>query len=133
MSTQALEITGEEPLAADGSALDALKGFYRALVMVPQAFVTAWWQLALLRGVMGMTIAGLLPSIAKLVRHSVDDSRSGKTLGYLQSAQFSGQVVGPLVGAQIGAHVGLHQVFFVTGLLLAMCAGLNQWVRSRAR
>jgi len=103
-----------------------------ALVMVPQAFVTAWWQLALLRGVMGMTMAGLLPSIAKLVRQSVDDSHSGKALGYLQSAQFSGQVVGPLVGAQIGAHVGLHQVFFVTGLLLAMCAGLNQWARSRA-
>jgi len=103
-----------------------------ALVMVPQAFVTAWWQLALLRGVMGMTIAGLLPSIAKLVRHAVDDSDSGRTLGYLQSAQFSGQVVGPLVGAQIGAHVGLHQVFFVTAFLLAMCAVLNQWVRSRA-
>jgi len=103
-----------------------------ALVMVPQAFVTAWWQLAVLRGVMGMTIAGLLPSIAKLVRHSVDDSHSGKTLGYLQSAQFSGQVIGPLVGAQIGAHVGLHQVFFVTGLLLALCAALNYRVRSRA-
>jgi DHA1 family multidrug resistance protein-like MFS transporter len=102
-----------------------------ALVMLPQAFVTHWWQLALLRGVMGMTIAGLLPSIAKLVRQSVDESQSGTTLGYLQSAQFSGQVIGPLIGGQIGAHVGLQPVFFVTGLLLVMCAALNHWVRSR--
>ncbi|MFM0033370.1 MFS transporter [Paraburkholderia strydomiana] len=102
-----------------------------ALVMLPQAFVTHWWQLALLRGVMGMTIAGLLPSIAKLVRQSVDESQSGTTLGYLQSAQFSGQVVGPLIGGQIGAHIGLQPVFFVTALLLAICAGLNHWVRSR--
>jgi MFS family permease len=100
------------------------------LVMVPQAFVTQWWQLALLRVLMGMTIAGLLPSIARLVRHSVDEHHSGKTLGYLQSAQFTGQVVGPLIGGLIGARIGLHEVFFVTGSLLVLCAGLNQWARS---
>ncbi|MGO4576436.1 MFS transporter [Cupriavidus sp. 2TAF22] len=100
------------------------------LVMVPQAFVTQWWQLAILRGLMGMTLAGLLPAIAKLVRQSVDERESGKMLGYLQSAQFTGQVVGPLIGGQIGAHVGLHAVFYVTGLLLVACAGINQWGRS---
>lgn len=105
--------------------------FVTGLVMLPQAFVTEWWQLAILRGLMGMTIAGLLPAIAKLVRHSVSDSNSGKTLGYLQSAQFSGQVVGPLLGAQIGAHIGLHEVFFVTGGLLLLAALANQWVHTR--
>lgn len=100
-----------------------------AVVMVPQAFVTEWWQLAILRGLMGMTIAGLLPSIAKLVRQSVEENRSGKTLGYLQSAQFSGQVVGPLLGGQIGAHVGLQQVFLVTAVLLVLCAVMNRWIR----
>ncbi|WP_266182904.1 MFS transporter [Dyella humicola] len=100
-------------------------------LMLPQAFVTQWWQLALLRGLMGMTIAGLLPSVARLVRHAVDESKAGKTLGYLQSAQFSGQVIGPLVGGQIGAWVGLREVFFVTAALLALCAGLNQWIRVR--
>jgi DHA1 family multidrug resistance protein-like MFS transporter len=69
-----------------------------ALVMLPQAIVTHWWQLAMLRVLMGMTLAGLLPAIAKLIRQSVDDSSSGRMLGYLQSAQFTGQVAGPLVG-----------------------------------
>jgi DHA1 family multidrug resistance protein-like MFS transporter len=100
-----------------------------AVVLVPQAFVTQWWQLAILRGLMGMTLAGLLPSIAKEVRHAVADHNSGKTLGYLQSAQFSGQVIGPLIGGQIGAHVSLRAVFFVTSSLLLVCAGLNRWMR----
>ena len=99
------------------------------LVMLPQAFVTSWWQLAALRGLMGMTLAGLLPSIAKLIRHSVDEANSGRTLGYLQSAQFSGQVIGPLLGGLIGVHVGMRAVFFVTGFLLIACAGLAQRAR----
>jgi DHA1 family multidrug resistance protein-like MFS transporter len=99
------------------------------VAMVPQAFVTQWWQLAILRMLMGMTIAGLLPAIAKLVRHSVSENNTGKTLGYLQSAQFSGQVIGPLIGGQIGARAGLHEVFFVTGSLLILCAVVNQWAK----
>jgi len=98
-----------------------------ALVMVPQAFVTQWWQLAVLRGLMGMSMAGLLPAVAKGVRALVEDHQTGKTLGYLQSSQFAGQVVGPLIGGQIGAWVGLREVFFVTAVLLVLCAALNRW------
>jgi DHA1 family multidrug resistance protein-like MFS transporter len=101
------------------------------LVMIPQAFVSEWWQLAGLRALMGMTLAGLLPSIAKLARHAVDESRTGQMLGYLQSAQFSGQVMGPIIGGQIAVYLGVHSVFFVTGSLLVACAGLAQWARNR--
>ncbi|MEW6343791.1 MAG: MFS transporter [Pseudomonadota bacterium] len=99
------------------------------LVMIPQAFVVEWWQLAGLRVLMGMTLAGLLPSIAKLARQSVDESKTGQMLGYLQSAQFCGQVVGPVIGGAIGVSLGLHSVFFVTGTMLVACAGLAQWAR----
>ncbi|NLP63651.1 MFS transporter [Paraburkholderia sacchari] len=102
-----------------------------ALAMLPQAFVTQWWQLAALRVLMGMTLAGLLPSIGKLVRQSVDERSTGQMLGYLQSAQFGGQVIGPVIGGQIGVALGLHSVFFVTAVLLAACAGLAYRVRSR--
>jgi MFS family permease len=101
-----------------------------ALAMLPQAYVTHWWQLAALRGVMGMSLAGLLPSVAKLVRNSVKDNQSGKMLGYLQSAQFSGQVIGPVLGGQIGVHFGFHWVFFVTSFSLLACAALNQWAKT---
>jgi MFS family permease len=101
------------------------------LVMVPQAFVREWWQLAALRGLMGMSLAGLLPAIAKLARHAVDENRTGTMLGYLQSAQFSGQVLGPILGGQIAVHLGMHSVFFVTGSLLVACAGFAHWARGR--
>jgi DHA1 family multidrug resistance protein-like MFS transporter len=101
-----------------------------AIVMIPQAFVTKWWELAALRGVMGMTLAGLLPAITKLVRHAVDERKSGKTLGYLQSSQYAGQVIGPLIGGLIGVHVGMRAVFFVTGALLLACAAMNRWAKN---
>ncbi|MGC2036375.1 MFS transporter [Paraburkholderia caledonica] len=101
------------------------------IAMIPQAFVTQWWQLAGLRLLMGMSLAGLLPAISKLARHSVDESKTGQMLGYLQSAQFSGQVIGPVIGGQIGVALGLHSVFFVTGSLLIACAGLAQWARKQ--
>ncbi|WP_227247366.1 MFS transporter [Paraburkholderia caribensis] len=101
------------------------------LVMLPQAFVHQWWQLAALRALMGMSLAGLLPAIAKLARHAVDESKTGQMLGYLQSAQFSGQVIGPVIGGQIAVHFGMHSVFFVTGSLLVVCAGFAQWARGR--
>jgi MFS family permease len=101
------------------------------LIMIPQAFVTHWWTLAALRGLMGMTLAGLLPAITKLVRHSVAEGESGKMLGYLQSSQYAGQVIGPLIGGQIGVHVGMRSVFFVTGALLIGCAVLDRWVKNR--
>lgn len=102
-----------------------------ALAMVPQAWVVHWWQLAALRVAMGMSLAGLLPSIGKLARQSVDERATGQMLGYLQSAQFSGQVLGPLAGGVIGVHLGLHSVFFATAALLAACAGLAHWARGR--
>ena len=101
------------------------------IVMIPQAFVTHWWQLAALRGVMGMTLAGLLPAIAKLVRQAVHERHSGKMLGYLQSSQYAGQVIGPLIGGAIGVHLGLRYVFFVTGALLLGCAVLDRWAKEK--
>jgi MFS family permease len=84
-----------------------------------------------LRGLMGMTLSGLLPAIAKFVRHAVDERKSGKMLGYLQSAQYAGQVVGPLIGDLIGVHLGMRSVFFVTGALLIGCGALDGWAKNR--
>ena len=36
-----------------------------------------------------------------------------------------------ILGGLIGVHVGLQAVFFVTGFLLILCAGVAQWVRPR--
>ncbi len=97
------------------------------VVMIPQAFVTNWWQLAALRFLMGMALAGLLPAVAKVLRQTVPDAALGKVLGYSQSAQYAGQVLGPLAGGAIGGLIGMRSVFLVTSALLLTGAGLNQW------
>lgn len=93
-----------------------------AVLLIPQAFVTAGWQLVLLRFLMGLSLGGLLPCIAAVIRHSVPDGTAGRMLGYSVSAQYAGQVTGPLIGGWIGGQAGMHWVFLGTSALMAMGA-----------
>ncbi|RAU41508.1 MULTISPECIES: MFS transporter [unclassified Pseudomonas] len=93
-----------------------------AVLLVPQAFVTAAWQLVGLRFLMGIALGGLLPCIAAIIRHSVPDAVAGRMLGYSTSSQYVGQVLGPLTGGYLGGHFGMSIVFIVTSALMAGCA-----------
>jgi len=98
-----------------------------ALLLIPQALVTAGWQLIALRFLMGLALGGLLPCIAAVVRHNVPDHFAGTILGYSISSQFAGQVLGPLVGGFIGGHVGMRAVFLGTCALMLAGAAYNWW------
>ena len=100
-----------------------------ALLLVPQAFVTAGWQLVLLRLLMGLSLGGLLPCIASVIRHSVPERAAGQMLGYSVSAQYTGQVLGPLLGGFVGGHIGMRAVFLGTCMLMACGAAWNAWAR----
>ncbi|AHF74546.1 major facilitator superfamily MFS_1 [Candidatus Sodalis pierantonius str. SOPE] len=76
-----------------------------AVLLIPQAFVTAGWQLVALRFCMGLALGGLLPCIASVIRHSVPE-------------------------AKVGGHLGMRPVFLGTCLLLAIGAGFNQLCRN---
>jgi MFS family permease len=102
-----------------------------SVVLIPQAFVTGWWQLGILRFLLGMSLAGLLPSVAKVIRHSVPEHLLGKVLGYSQSSQYAGQVIGPLMGGAIGAHFGMRSVFIATSAMTLIGAAAN-WLCQRA-
>lgn len=78
-----------------------------AVLLIPQAFVTAGWQLVALRFCMGLALGGLLPCIASVIRHSVP-------------------------AAKVGGHLGMRPVFLGTCLLLAIGAGFNQLCRNAA-
>ncbi len=97
-----------------------------AVLLIPQAFVTAGWQLVALRFLMGMALGGLLPCVASVIRHSVPHGIAGKMLGYSTSAQYAGQVLGPLLGGFVGGHFGMRAVFLGTCVLMAVGAIYNQ-------
>ncbi len=94
-------------------------------LLVPQAFVTSGWQLVALRFLMGLSLGGLLPCIASVIRHSVPERSAGSMLGYSISAQYTGQVAGPLLGGFVGGHFGMRSVFLGTCVLLLAGAAWN--------
>ncbi|KQX91913.1 MFS transporter [Variovorax sp. Root473] len=102
-----------------------------ALLLVPQAFVTSGWQLVVLRFLMGLSLGGLLPCIASVIRHNAPERVAGNMLGYSTSAQYTGQVAGPLLGGFVGGHIGMRAVFLGTCVLMAAGAGWN-WLAQRA-
>lgn len=95
------------------------------VLILPQAVVTAPWQLIALRFLVGLSLGGLLPCVAAVIRHNVPDNIAGRTLGYSVSAQFAGQVVGPLLGGFVGGHLGLRAVFIATSAMLVGGAAYN--------
>jgi MFS family permease len=100
------------------------------VLLIPQAFVTNVWQLVALRFLMGMSLAGLLPSINATIRHNVPDGAAGTILGYGTSAQYTGQVVGPVIGGFVGGHLGMRAVFLATTVVIFGGAAYN-WIVSR--
>jgi MFS family permease len=98
-----------------------------AALLVPQAFVTSGVQLVVLRFLMGLALAGLLPCITSVIRHSVPDRSAGYILGYATSANYAGQVTGPLAGGFVGAHFGMPAVFLITSGLMLGGALFNGW------
>jgi len=103
-----------------------------AVLLVPQAFVTASWQLVFLRFLMGLALGGLLPCIAAVIRHNVPDRIAGNILGISTSSQYAGQVIGPLAGGFVGGHIGMRAVFIGTAVLMAGGAVYNWLARPKA-
>jgi MFS family permease len=93
-----------------------------ALLLIPQALVTAGWQLIALRFLMGLALGGLLPCVTAIIRHSLPQAITGRVLGYSTSSQYAGQVAGPLLGGFVGGHIGMRAVFFGTSVLMALGA-----------
>lgn len=104
-----------------------------AVLLIPQAFVIAGWQLVALRFLMGLSLGGLLPCVAAVIRHNVPARVSGSMLGYSTSSQYVGQVAGPVVGGFIGGHVGMRAVFLGTCVIMAGGALWNYAAQARMR
>ena len=92
------------------------------VLFIPQAFVAHAWQLGVLRFLLGLAIAGLLPSINSLIKQSTPELITGRIFGYNQSAQFLGVFLGSVFGGQMAAIFGIQYVFFFTGALLMVNA-----------
>ena len=92
------------------------------LVSIPQGFVTAPWQLGVLRFFHGIAIAGLMPSTNNLIRQLAPPALMGRIFGFNQSAQFIGMFSGAFFGGQLAALIGIRSLFLLVAALLIVNA-----------
>jgi len=98
-----------------------------AAVAIPQAFVTTALQLAILRGIHGMFVGGIMPTANALLTQSTAPERRGSVLGLSSGAQSGGRAVGPSLGAAAAASWGMGSTFLLNGGVFLLLSGLIAW------
>ncbi|MBN2875157.1 MAG: MFS transporter [Spirochaetales bacterium] len=88
------------------------------LFYLPQGFVTAPWQLLLLRLGSGIFLGGTMPSVNALIATLADKDKQGATYGLSSSISNAGAALGPAMGATLATAAGYHSVFFATSAIL---------------
>ena len=89
-----------------------------ACSFLPQGFVTRSWQLGALRFILGIGVAGLMPSINNLIRQNTPAVCLGRIFGVNQFAQFMGMFIGAFAGGAIAAATGIRNLFLITAAML---------------
>jgi MFS family permease len=102
--------------------------FATALLYVPQYWVSSVNQLYVLRGLVGLTIGGMLATASTLLSLSTPRERRGAAIGLSAGVNAAGQAVGQLGGSALATAFGIRSVFlFTAGVLgaVTVVAGLG--------
>ncbi|HIY91484.1 MFS transporter [Companilactobacillus sp. HBUAS56275] len=75
------------------------------------------WELVVLRFVLGISDAALIPSIQVLTIQNVPNSIFGRIFSYNQSAQAMGNVLGPMLAAVIATGFGYKSIFLFSAII----------------
>lgn len=93
---------------------------FAGIIFIPQAFVKNPWQLMGLRFFLGLSAAGLNPSINAIIKKITPDKIVGRAFGFNMSAQYFGTFGGSILGGQVAAFLGIKYIFFITSTLLLL-------------
>mgnify|MGYP001190137631 CR=1 FL=1 len=89
-----------------------------SVVFVPHAMVNTVWQLLIIRFILGIFMAGLLPSVNALIRKYTPDGMESRAYSFNTSAMSLGNMLGPIVGGALSGWAGIEGVFIFTAALL---------------
>jgi len=94
-------------------------GFLAAiLILIPTAFVTAVWQLGLLRFLSGIADSTLLPAVQSLLTKTTPQAITSRIFAYNQSFQAIGSVLGPLFGTVVALYFGYPGIFIAAAIMM---------------
>ncbi len=99
------------------------------IVFVPMYFVQTTWQLGILRFLLGLSSAAMLPAVQTVLTVDVPQEAFGRIFSYNQSSQAIGGVLGPLLGSVISSAFSYQAVFLFTAGFLLLNLILLQSVR----
>lgn len=94
--------------------------FAAGVIYFPGAFIADYWQLVLIRFLLGVTMGGLIPLRVAYIRQEAPIAIQGEVLGYNTSLQFLGNLIGPSMGGMISGFFGFSSVFLTTSILLLL-------------
>jgi len=92
--------------------------FISGIVYLPGAAVTDYWQLVIIRFVLGIAIGGIIPVRIAYIRQEAPIAMQGEVLGYNTSLRFLGNIIGPMLGGFISSYFGFSAVFLSTSVLM---------------
>ncbi|HWJ79788.1 MAG TPA: MFS transporter [Niallia sp.] len=92
--------------------------FVAGIVYFPGGFVNHYWQLLIIRFILGVAIGGMIPVRIAYIRQEVPIAMQGEVMGYETSLRFLGNIIGPSLGGMIAGNFGFSMVFFSTSMLL---------------
>lgn len=92
------------------------------IIFIPQDFVSNPWQLMGLRFILGLTAAGLTPSVNVLIMKITPVPITGRVFGFAMSAGYLGVFGGSILGGQVAAWFVVQYVFLITSALLLLNA-----------
>ncbi|BAP84963.1 major facilitator superfamily transporter [Paucilactobacillus hokkaidonensis JCM 18461] len=96
-------------------------GFIMAICFfIPTAFVTNVWQLGILRFLIGLSDATMIPQVQTLLAKNTPVMVTGRVFSWNQSFQAIGNIIGPLLGAVVAGWFDYSGVFLSTALLVFM-------------
>jgi MFS family permease len=94
------------------------------LVLTVQALVPTIGVFMVLRGVLGVCVAGVTATLSVLTKRLAPLGREGAAYGAAGSAQGLGWGVGPILGSAVVAIAGIPLLYLVCAAVMAALAGL---------
>lgn len=92
--------------------------FIAGIIYFPGGFVNQYWQLLIIRFILGVAIGGMVPVRIAYIRQEVPIAMQGEVMGYETSLRFLGNIIYPALGGLIAGNFGFSMVFFSTSILL---------------
>lgn len=96
-------------------------GFILAIFLyIPMAFVTNIWQLLLLRFLLGVSNACMLPAVQAIIAKNTPAIVTGRIFSWNQSFQSFGNFAGPMIGSVVSSVFDYSGVFISTAILVLL-------------